>query len=369
MSNSLAVSVAITGFCTSAIARGVQCGLWKKIFEFLGIWLTLVAILGLFSQVSEPSRRVKWAVILIPVLWIIILIPNAQIWPIARQVGGEQGYVVFESGAELYAFRLHVRKRDLTVRLFLSPERWDYNGLGYTIDVVDQVNGANVVNRNTHAHRRLEFYLAPGYMPVYRQWKQLEFPPDAPGNRALWIVLKLWREENGQYVSQRVLASDLRLLTDTQVVLSELVIPAQSTIAPAESVAVFDKGFTLDAVTLPETARAGETLTIDFGWRSAVQGSEDHVQFMHFVHVESGQWWGYDQQPLGARLPTRLWYSGLADNESWQVPLPADLAPGLYSVFTGLYRTRDQERIPANDADGTPWLDARVALGTMRIDE
>ena len=47
------------------------------------------------------------------------------------------------------------------------------------------------------------------------------------------------------------------------------------------------------------------------------------------------------------------WYSGLADSETWQVPLPADLAPGRYSVFTGLYRARDQERIPASDAKGS----------------
>ena len=78
------------------------------------------------------------------------------------------------------------------------------------------------------------------------------------------------------------------------------------------------------------------------------------MQFLHFGHEESGTWWVYDQQPLGPRLPTRLWYSGLADSEIWQVPLPADLAPGRYTVFTGLYRTRDQERVPASDAAGNP---------------
>ena len=84
--------------------------------------------------------------------------------------------------------------------------------------------------------------------------------------------------------------------------------------------------------------------------------------------VESGVWFVYDHQPLGPRLPTRLWYSGLADSETWQVPLPADLAPGRYNIFTGLYRARDQERIPASDADGEPWLDARVSLGALIIE-
>ena len=92
------------------------------------------------------------------------------------------------------------------------------------------------------------------------------------------------------------------------------------------------------------------------------------MQFLHLGHESSGEWWVYDQQPLGARLPTRLWYKGLADSETWQVPLPADLAPGRYRVFTGLYRTRDLERIPANDAGGSPFPDARVPLGSLTIE-
>ena len=47
---------------------------------------------------------------------------------------------------------------------------------------------------------------------------------------------------------------------------------------------------------------------------------------------------------------------------------PADLAPGRYEVFTGLYRARDGERVPTTDADGQPWLDNRVALGTLTVD-
>ena len=86
------------------------------------------------------------------------------------------------------------------------------------------------------------------------------------------------------------------------------------------------------------------------------------------VLVKRGDWWVYDQQPLGPRLPTRLWYSGLADSEVWYVPLPDDLAPGLYTVFTGMYRLVDKERVPARDADGKPWLDARVWLGMLTLE-
>ena len=96
---------------------------------------------------------------------------------------------------------------------------------------------------------------------------------------------------------------------------------------------------------------------------------EEYVQFLHFRHEENGAWWVYDQQPLGARLPTRLWYEGLVDSTLWEIPLPVDLALGRYSVVTGLYRTRDLERLPVSaSADGTPFLDARVPLDMLTIE-
>ena len=36
------------------------------------------------------------------------------------------------------------------------------------------------------------------------------------------------------------------------------------------------------------------------------------------------------------------------DSATWEIALPADLAPGKYSVFTGLYRMSDGERLPAS---------------------
>ena len=188
-----------------------------------------------------------------------------------------------------------------------------------------------------------------------------------PDHRALRIVLTLWRKQRGEFMRQEILSSDHRLLDDTQVVLGELVLHAKSAESSMVPLATFDNGFTLGAVDLPEYGRPGEILAIPFAWRSEVAAGEDHIQFLHAGHAESGEWWIYDQQPLGPRLPTRLWYSGLNDSETWQVPLPADMAPGRYDIFTGLYRVRDQQRVPASDAAGNPYLDARVPLGSLMI--
>ena len=71
--------------------------------------------------------------------------------------------------------------------------------------------------------------------------------------------------------------------------------------------------------------------------------------------------------PLGARLPTRLWYKGLVDSQMWTVQIPADLADGRYAVFTGLYRASDHQRLPAYSPEGLLVEDARVPLGFLMI--
>ena len=344
--------------------------LLEEPLEFLGVWLALVAVLGHISQLS-PSLRIQRALFLIPGLWLLLLIQSNAVHSVARYAGGsDTARIVFEGGYQLRGYLMENNEKH--IGLFLSPGRWDFLGqglddLGYSIHVVDQVSGESIISRDQVAHRR-NFLLTPGYVPVYRQWVEMGRPDAVEDNRAYWIVLTLWRDEAGEFRPLKITSSDHQLLGDTQVVLSEKVWRDRTPAATRDPLAIFDNGFALDAWQAPESIRAGEPLTITFSWRSEADGHEDHAQFLHLGHAESGEWWVYDQAPLGDRLPTRLWYSGLADSATWNVPLPADLAPGRYTVFSGLYRTRDKERVPASDADGDYFLDARVPLGSLVIE-
>lgn len=341
--------------------------LLEEPLEFLGVWLALVALLGHLS-LAAPSLRVQRALFVVPALWLVLLVQGNAVHTLSRYAGGsEMAAVEFESGARLLGYRLEHEKRHIS--LFLSPGRWDYLGrnlseLGYSIHLVDQVTGESSVSRDQVTHRRF-FLLSPGYVPVYRQWVEIERPDAARVNRANWIVLTLWRETGGEFRPLKILASDQLLLDDSQVVLGEQVWRDKSTAATRDPLAIFDNGFALDAWDAPETVRAGEPITIRFSWRSDADGKENHAQFLHLGHAESGDWRVYDQAPLGARLPTRLWYKGLADSEAWRV---ADLAPGRYNVFSGLYRMRDKERVAASDVEGDYFLDGRVPLGSLVVE-
>ena len=341
----------------------------EEVTELVGGWLALVALLGHFADaVPTPSPGIRRTLYVLPVLWILLLVLANPVYSLETLLPAEPAAVQFESGVHLYGYEMKSDGLPSSGFMYV-PENEIASGLGFSIHLVDQASRDSIAGRDEHLNRRNDVQLAPGYGYVYRQMMEIEVPSPAPVNRALWVELTIWRKRGGDYEYQSILASDHNQLSDTQVVLGELVLPADSTASSTIPLAKFENGFILEAVALPERAQAGETLSIPFTWRSDVDGQEDHVQFLHFGNVESGDWWVYDQLPLGDRLPTRLWYKGLADSEVWQAPLPADLAPGRYEVFTGLYRTRDLERVPAQDADGQPWLDGRVLLGSLTIGE
>lgn len=340
----------------------------EESLEFVGIWLALVALLGQFSVAApSPPRRVQLALYAGPAIWILILVQSGSILPITSQAIAQPAAIEFESGWRLQGYRIESGAEDLSAHLFLSSRAWDDSAIGYSLHLVDHARGNSIVSHDTYLHERLEFLLAPGYLPVYRQWSELIFPAAAVPNRALWITLTLWRAEGGAFLPLPVIASDHQQLNETQVILEEIVLKAATTRGSYSAVARFENGFALEQVQLPETAQRGQNLEVTFWWRSDEDETEDLAQFLHFLPVAGGDWWGYDQQPLGPRLPTRLWYRGLADSETWAVPLPADLKPGRYQVFTGLYRLTDQKRMPANDADGAPFADARAPLGAITV--
>ena len=283
--------------------------------------------------------------------------------------GIQNAAVRFESGEYLYGYHLQKKDDAVLVQFYSFPWQSVSKGLGYSIRLVDQVSGDSVASRDTSVNHDRTFKLfSERFIRVYVQEIEIDIPPQTPVNRALWVVLTLWRDLAGEFAPEQVISSDRQLLDESQVVLGEIVLPAATVRSRTFPVAEFDNGFSLDAVDMPESATPGETLAIRFTWYAVKPGREDHVQFLHLGHEASGNWFVFDQQPLGSRLPTRLWYGGLADSETWQVLLPVELATGRYTVFTGLYRTRDQERVPSNNSDGTPWLEARVPLGILTIE-
>lgn len=340
----------------------------EESLEFLGIWLCLVGMLGLFSTFS-PKRRVQ----LLLYVWTGIAATAVVLHSL--ELEWEAPYIEtevrFETDLTLYAYQVErFRERSrLHIHVHLSPGELEFQGLGYSVSLVDQASLASVASRNRYTDFDLDKWEAPDFRKVYRQWVALDIPSQVAANRALWVVLTVWRETDGDFKRLKVLSSDLPLLSDTQIILDEFAVHDDvMTDSVSSPLARFDNGFVLEAVAVPACIGVGESLSLPVSWHAEMRGKEDFIQFLHFGHAESGEWLIHDSPPLGDRLPTRLWYGGLADSETWDIAIPADLTLGNYAIFTGLYGVRDREREIARDREGNLFADARIPLGHLIVD-
>ena len=344
----------------------------EEAMEYLGIWLALVAMMGLLADAAPLSKRSRRALhLLFPLLALALItrIGDPDPGHIEYNTGAEAAALIFESGVVARAYRteLDLAADRVKATLWLSAPPFTYDGLGYSLQLIDQATGELLASHDQPVSVVAGSVLGPGYAPIFRQRTDLHLPQEAPANRAYWIALAIWREADVGYVNQAVLSSDRQLLSDRLAVLAEFALPGAPKTFSARPRARFETGFAF-AAELPESARPGDTLALRMIWRAEEAGERDYTQFLHFQHDESGELWAFDQQPLGARLPTRLWYGGLAESEDWQVALPPDMRPGDYRVYSGLYRASDLSRLPAFDAAGVPFPDARAPLGVVAIE-
>ncbi len=343
----------------------------EEVLELVGVWIVLAAVCGLYCDArrGERARRLGFSHFLLPPLYVlgtVAVVPIANAFELRMTQPVDARY---EKTVRLEAVGMTRDAEGYDVNLYVVANKWHrFTGLGYSLNLVDQASGEMLAQADAGAARRRSWHTAL-YDPTFKyvEWLRLRLPPNSPENRAMWLLFTVWREQDDGYERQRVVASDLPLLSDTQVILDEFVIRAPSQPASQPALAIFDNGFALQSVDMPTSVQSGETREIRFTWRAAEAPAEEYTQFLHFHHEATGAFWNFDQQPLGPRLPTRLWYSGLADSETWRVAFPADLEPGRYSVYTGLYALDGLARMSGRTADGDDLVDSRLPLGSIVV--
>ena len=348
----------------------------EETLELVGNGLILVAVLGYASHSISlhPSRVLLGFALAVSFIWpglpvagmlVQVIIPLVDLQTRAQKISVE----LSEAPVQVLGFWQGIgeftTEREITLHLYLRTEPVRYDDFGFSYTLLDQ-NTQEVVAKADHwGDRKIALNTVQG---IHRQSESFTIPATAPRNRALWLTLSFWyQDEDGAYHDYTISASDRRLLSERQVILTEFVLPTEVDPSSGSSIATFDNGFELRQVELPAEAYAGEPINAIFTWFTANDATEDWSQFLHFVHEESSTFWNHDQPPLGTRLPTRLWYAGLTDHETWQFTLPADLPPGRYQLYTGLYRLSDMTRMTGYDELGVPLPVGRLPLGYIQI--
>ncbi len=349
----------------------------EETLETIGILFALIGVVGYASEILTPVRTRR--MIFLSSAALVALLFGALAWNnrenpkihfLVEQFG-RSITVDIDDGALALRGWLHdplSAGKTATFSFWLHATRPLQNDFGFTVQLLDQESQDVIVASNKQSDRNADQW-RPGIRYSGTQFLQLLMPEIVPTNRALWLTLSFWKTADNEFVSLPVDYSDYPLLGDTHVILDELVLPQPAdSISQVEAPGRFANGFVLYDASIPEQAQAGEALDVTFHWGTESAGSEDWIQFLHLIHEDSGALWNVDQMPLGARLPTRLWYAGLQSDETWYFTLPADLQAGRYAIYSGLYRLADLQRLGVTLADGTQPADARIPLGNIQVE-
>jgi hypothetical protein len=134
--------------------------------------------------------------------------------------------------------------------------------------------------------------------------------------------------------------------------------------APGNPPWQFGDQFTLLGAQLPAQAQPGADLALRLDWQGLAQTATDYTTFVHIVDAAGVNTTQQDGQPLVGFAPTRLWTPGLRLVDERFIPLPEDLAPGVYEVRVGLY-TLEAGRLPVMHG-GQPVGDS-VVVGQFTV--
>ncbi len=168
----------------------------------------------------------------------------------------------------------------------------------------------------------------------------------------VWLVLERWglRREYYDLPFQQQLLAQTQYESETQgiFILRSQADPQPLALDPANPLdANFDNQVRLIGYTVePPRPAPGESLRLTLYWQALSPLPHEYTVFVHLRRPGGGNVAQADHRPLDHLYPTTLWPVGETIRESSRLALPADLSPGSYDLWVGLYRLETGERLP-----------------------
>ncbi len=110
------------------------------------------------------------------------------------------------------------------------------------------------------------------------------------------------------------------------------------------------RGYRLQA----EHVQAGEEIEVTLYWRALAQPAKNYSIFVHVADDPLRRVPQFDSYPGRGSNPTKLWRPGEAYADTHPLRFAADVSPGTYKVFVGVYDVATFQRLHL--PNGEPWI-------------
>jgi 4-amino-4-deoxy-L-arabinose transferase-like glycosyltransferase len=203
---------------------------------------------------------------------------------------------------------------------------------------------------------------------------------DKPGASWLGQIAggALLRENTGLYFRPEVEPGNYRLrwtLLDGDTPLGEPVIsgrvrvepwPLETEVPPAPYVVAADFGPAIRLHSYNMGVPTDGLLNLTFYWQALAEPDTGYTVFVHLVDESGAIVSQVDSVPVGGARPTTGWRAGEVITDVHNLPIPADLPPGVYRINVGLYNPDDGTRPPVT-AGGAPQPDNQLQLDSSLV--
>jgi hypothetical protein len=92
-------------------------------------------------------------------------------------------------------------------------------------------------------------------------------------------------------------------------------------------------------------------LNLDLFWRADHAVKESYSVFVHLVDADGQVVANADSAPASGLFPTNRWNVGESVRDRHILKIPADLAPGNYTIEIGMYLPATNARLPIGASD------------------
>jgi hypothetical protein len=372
--------------------HGIECqsfGTVEELLETLGESLVLAGFLS-FAQTHHPPLRwrlTRRALAGLAAGWVLWMCGSMWLVPTLEAAAlGEPVKVEYLNGAlDLEDYRL---SRDVAapgdtidVTLYLRTDRFIHDDYYLSVHLLSQTDMSSLAQADFQLGEWN--YPTSAWIPhlAVRNTAHLKLPDDLATPASYWIMVRVWggpdltpwikKPPDYQIVSREIVitATDRRTLSQDMVVLTTLPVlgSAPEIKPPTASDYRFDNGMELYGYDLPGSAQTDQPLDVRFWWKTHQHIRADLTQYVHFFEDGSDGFFVFSQQGFGGNFPFSDWPDGVDAVDTWRLTLPADMPPGTYHVYTGVYYTPTVERIPVSDGAGQPVPDSSIFLGTIEI--
>jgi len=233
----------------------------------------------------------------------------------------------------------------LTLYWRVAPGGADLTDLRYRLEVIAP-DGA--VLRSQESKPGASWLGALPGGALLREDTSLYFRPDvAPGRyRLRWTLLDGDTPLGKPAMSGHIVVESWPLETD---------VPAAPYVIKA------DFGPTIRLHSYYAGVPAGGLLDLAFYWQALAKPDVDYTVFIHLVDEAGNIVSQIDSVPVGGARPTTGWRKEEVITDIYNLPIPADLSPGIYHLNVGLYNPDDGTR-PAVTVSGALQPDNQLRL-------